>query len=318
MQLPFEETEEQKQKSLDKIKSLLHKLNADEDYKKREQQELINQHVDYNDKTLKIIDDFVKDFMFLYPGVLTEEELYNRLKANIKHDIVFGKIESDTENKISGMFDSKNHMVIINTEVAKTEDKIKATLFHELCHSLVENNPYDNEVHEYYEENNFVTEGIITLMEEDYYEKILNRKFNRVNGYIPNYARGLRNIFGNELIKQYIRNFKYIDSLIASAEVGNNYHLSKIAYDLVNSIDNVYYYIRESFGEVDVAYENVNIELGLAALLDDYLATNKDLKDEEKMKKIEGLLNTELEPNFKLFKEIIDKHIANKELLQSI
>ena len=82
-------------------------------------------------------------------------------------------------------------MLISDTRKGKD---LEATLFHEFCHVLVDGNPYDNEdeyQHRDYEDSNFITETIITLMEEECYRKILHGENRRANGYISDYAEQL-------------------------------------------------------------------------------------------------------------------------------
>ena len=61
----------------------------EENEKIRAKQKLIDEKVIYSEETIKIFNNYVRDFQTLYPGVLSDEEILNRLKANIKHDVVF-------------------------------------------------------------------------------------------------------------------------------------------------------------------------------------------------------------------------------------
>ncbi len=311
------------------LSKLLARAKEMDEAKKKEKAEkhrLIDLEVDYDETTLKIFDDFVNDFMTLYPNILSREEIYKRLKANIKHNIMFRNLDHEINKKdtsLCGFFKPTEHYVCITNNPKYSEEEIRAVTFHELCHALVENNPYDELNHEEYEKSNFISESIVTLMEEDYYEKILHKHKERVNSYIPIYARSLRCIFGEELLREFITKYKRIDDLITKVTGENDQYdtsmdlsgiaYSEIAYSLINRIDDIYFYLRESHGDINVSYENSNLELNFTKLLEQYLQFNSDISDEEKMHKIESLIKAQISPNFSEFKSIIEKTINNKE-----
>ena len=288
-----------------------------ENEKIKAKERLIGEEVTYNEETLKIFDDYVKDFQFLYPGVLTDEEILKRLKANIKYDIKFEDLSYLKTNKTapSGLFDHKNHEVIINSRyynALQDKRKIKAVIFHELTHAMVLNNPYDPETRtEFYEESNFMVEAIDTIMEEDYMKKILGIDVKRVNNYIPTYAHELRVIFGDRFIRDYIRNFRHIDNLF---EIGNKY--TSCANDLIPMLDDIYYGVKEGYTDVDVFYTNKTSELGIALILD-YNLSKSDLTEKEKMDKIVELATTQLRPDFNFFQSMIKKHVKDMSLIES-
>ena len=304
-------------KVLKRFKEMQEQKRIESENKKK----LIEQNVEYDEKTLKIFDDFVNDFMTLYPDVLTRDEIYLRLKANIKQNIIFRDLEEENIGEKSmkcGFFNSKEHYVCITNNKKISEDEIRAVTFHELCHTLVENNPYDNLQHDDYEKSNFITESMITLMEEDYYEKILHKHKERVNDYIPIYARSMRSIFGEDLISEFIRKYKKLDDLIVKYTNPDSYGDSLFRMEsLIEKINEIYNYLKKSKGNIDVSYENSNIELNFTKLLEEYLNNNNNnnLSDDEKMNKIMSIINIQLHPDFNEFKKIINDTIKDKKNL---
>ena len=289
-----------------------------ENEKIRAKQKLIEEEVTYSEETINIFNNYVKDFQTLYPGVLSDEEILKRLKANIKQDIRFAEIRyknKDDKGLIGGVFNSKDHSVTINSlyyDSLKDKRKIKAVIFHELTHALVENNPYDDErMHEFYECQNFITEAIGTIMEEDYMRDILGIKVRRVNNYLPTYAHELRAIFGDDLIKEYIRNFKRVDDLFKRDD-----EYISCAYDLIPMMDDVYYSVKENIGGIDVYFNNKTIELGIALLLDHKLSKSS-LTEEEKLDNIIQLATLQKKPDFNVYQQMIKKHIKNMSLIEN-
>ena len=299
----------------EKMKEVLRRKNASLMERKR----LIEEEVSYNDFTIKTFEKYIKDFQTLYPGILTDDEIMKRLKANIKHDITYSYIKnSNGENNknITGYFDATTHSVILNKdyyESLKDKSVINRTIFHELTHALVEKNPYDYNIeHEAYENANFVSESIITIMEEDYVRVIEGRKVKRVNGYIPTYAHELRAIYGNDLIKHFVGDFKHIDPLFFRDE--ETYE--SFGTEIIPIMDSIYFGVREVKEDVDVSYYNKLVELGISSLLDEYLSTTI-LFEEQKLKKITDLAKLQIYPDFNIFQEMIHKYIKDESLIKN-
>ena len=284
----------------------------------RERKKLIETEVYYNEETNNIFKTFVKEFQYLFPGILTDEEILARLKANIRESIKWESIPKDKNGKfIAGGFSGRYRNVRLNKLYYDSlEDKeiMRAVIFHELIHALVINNPYDYGIDHYrYEGSNFVSESIVTVMEEEYIKKILKKKYLRVNDYIPIYTHELMTIFGDDLIKQYIKDFKYIEPLFPKDDEddipGSTYLSTLTCY-----IDKVYYGVKDKYEEIDVFYCSKTAELQIACILDKYLSSNI-LTEEEKFEKIIALAETQETPDFNLFQEIMHKHIHKPELI---
>ena len=293
---------------------------------KKEQEELYNPSTKYNEETLQIFDQFAKDFIKLYPDLLSYDEIIIRLKANIKEDILF---TDEMRNGISGYFNPIEHKVAIKKGMKELETK--AVIFHELIHSLVESNPfefhddsylfdesYSEDETDYYQEeygavvSSFMTESITTIIQEDYEKTILGLNRRRVNGYIPTYARQLRAIFGNEIINEYIGKYKDIRTLFKYSKIGDE----KISIDnMCSSIDEIDTLIKDGKSN-EASIESSNIEINIAHLLKNYLSNN-NLSDENKISIIENLVKEQIFTDFDYIKNIIEKVIDDKSLIKN-
>ena len=286
----------------------------------RERKKLIETEVYYDAETNQMFKDFIKEFQYLYPGILTDEEILARLKASIRKSVVWIEEPRDKNGVYRcGGFNSVKRQFELNRLYEKDlEDKriMRAVVFHELIHALTQNNPYDYGIDHYaYEKSNFVMESIVTIMEEDYFKRILHINSTRVNGYIPNYANEIKIILGDDLIKQYIKHFKYIEPLFPQDEVEDeDMPIDSYLHTLTWLIDQVYYGVKNKYEEIDVFYCSKTAELQIACILDKYLSSH-NLTEEEKFKKIIALATSQVNPDFNLFQEIMQKHIHKPELI---
>ena len=314
-----EETPEEKSAKLKRLMELVKEREKEQEKLKEQKKALIAQEPVYDEFTKKAIDTFVERLLTLYPDILPRNEIYDRIHANLKSSIEFKDFIALGKPLSSGFFLPQEHRIFIADD--RKGIALETSLFHEFCHVLVDGNPYDdlgNEFHREYENSNFITETIITLMEEDCYRKILHGKRRRANGYIAEYSEQLRAILGDEIIYSFVRRFKFVDDLICQCDEDSALY-SDLPYNLIGNIDPVWYKLNypESTGtdKSEIAYQNASIELVFTLMLDNYL-TNTDLSDEEKMDKIEELFNHQQDPNFKVFKELIEKHIKDKAHLE--
>ena len=314
-----EETPEEKSAKAKRLMELVKERMKEEEELEKQKKTLIDQEPVYDEYTKKAIDTFVERLLTLYPGILPKDEIYARIHANLKSSIEFKDFIALGKPLSSGFFIPSEHRMLIADD--RKGIALELSLFHEFCHVLVEGNPYDdlgNDFHRDYEDSNFITETIITLMEEDCYRQIFNGRRRRINGYIAEYAEQLRAILGNEIIYTFIRRFKFVDDLICKCDE-EDAEYSDLAYNLIGNIDPIWFKLNypESTGtdKSEIAYQNASIELVFTLMLDNYF-TNTDLSDEEKMDKIEKLFNNQQDPNFDVYKELIEKHIKNKKLLE--
>ena len=286
---------------------------------RQEKRDLIDQEPIYDTFTKECIDEYIKSFQILYPNILTNEELYTRIKANLKEPIEIVDNLKDLDNKPQqGVFIPNKHQIKINKELIENNiitDQGKSTLFHELTHALVINNPFDIEQHGIQEDSNFIVESIVTIMQDDYSEKILHRKRHRQNTYIPTFAREIYSIFGKDLIKEYIIKFRDISKIFDEINEDNINYSYDILSKLSDETDEIYYSIIEKNDQDSIAYLSRNIELSITTILDHYLSS-KDLSDSDKLDKIVELAKNQISPDFNLLRDLIKKHIKNKTLLE--
>ena len=144
----------------------------------------------YDERTQVAIKEFVSDFLNIFPGLLTEEELLRRINDNLE-TIVF---EADLDNNISGRYVDRK--ILINKKIV---DKSQ-TLFHEFIHVITYGKSLKNLKHK-----NFI-EGLTTLAEEKYvkFKKIkLPRAKRNVNAYVPTFVSQFN--FINVVICRIIR-----------------------------------------------------------------------------------------------------------------
>lgn len=284
----------------------------------QEKRDLIDQEPNYDEFTKKIISDYIKSFQTLYGGILTDEELYTRIKANLKYPIEIVHGLKDERGPHRGAFNIPEHKILLDdkyidngilTPIGKT------TIFHELTHTLVAENPFDIEEHDYHDNSNFIVESIVTIMEEEYARKILNLNENRINGYIPTYANEIYSIFGKDLIKEYIIKFRNINGLFDEISKGDLSYSYDILSSLSDEIDDIYYSIIKDSNKEQIAYKNKNIELGITTVLDHYLASYI-LTDEEKLNKIISLVKKQISPDFEVIRGLIRKYIKDKSIIE--
>ena len=147
----------------------------------------------YNNETVLAIREFIVDFQAIFPGLLSEEELINRIITNMKHNIDFN---ADLDDKVMGEF--SNGKVFIRKDI-KEKGQV---LFHEMIHVIT----HGNFVKEF-GYINFI-EGIVTLAEEMYVRyKGIKMPVDRrnVNGYIPTFVREINFVKDGELLRAFIK-----------------------------------------------------------------------------------------------------------------
>lgn len=147
----------------------------------------------YNLETREAIKDFIDDFMGIFPGLLSEEELLRRITSNMHKNIDF---KATLGENIAGQY--KDNQVLVSKD---TKD-VRKVLFHEFIH-VITDCLYVRE----FEYHNFI-EGLTTLAEEKYveYKKIDMKKRRHVNGYIPTFVRQINFVKDNRLLEMFLTN----------------------------------------------------------------------------------------------------------------
>ena len=147
----------------------------------------------YNVETIEAINNFIDDFMGIFPGLLSKEELLNRINNNMHHNISFNM---ELEENIAGQY--TNNAILISKDVTD----VRKVLFHEFIH-VITNCKFIRE----FKYHNFI-EGLTTLAEEMYvdYKKIDKKKRRHVNGYIPTFVRQLNFVKDGKLLEEFLVN----------------------------------------------------------------------------------------------------------------
>lgn len=91
----------------------------------------------FNEETLKLIDNFIKEFDDLFGKYVSREELIKRIKENLNENINFTTFE---KGQVLGRYNSKDKKVLIDKNLP--EDKLKAVFFHEMIHCITNHGDY--------------------------------------------------------------------------------------------------------------------------------------------------------------------------------
>ena len=147
----------------------------------------------YNLETRNAINDFIEDFMGIFPGLLSKEELLRRITSNMHKNIDF---KATLGENIAGQY--KDNQVLVSKDTVD----VRKVLFHEFIH-VITDCLYVRE----FEYHNFI-EGLTTLAEEKYveYKKIDMKKRRHVNGYIPTFVRQINFVKDNRLLEMFLTN----------------------------------------------------------------------------------------------------------------
>lgn len=282
---------------------------------------------------------------------LDEKAIINRVKANLRENLIYSDyIKASEEEKAQGLrkagsFNPSKKNVKILSNLNDFERL--TTRFHEFVHSMVEDNPFSD--HEcfftideleffsdeepdkdadgnFWENDNleldildydvtrfdFISEAIVTLIQEDYERKILNVRRKRVNAYLSVYARQLRAIFGEMLIEDFLVRFKELDRITALFHAGKKKISIKSLSEENDMIQNLIYRKNSDL----VAAKNADIEITLTFLLQKYLSLKKGLSDRDKLKKISEFVREQITTDFDFIKLIIEEQIKDKSLIR--
>lgn len=85
----------------------------------------------FNEETLKLIDNFIKEFDDLFGKYVPREELIKRIKENLNENIDFTTFD---KGQVLGRYNSQNKKIFMDKNLP--EDKLKAVFFHEMIHCI--------------------------------------------------------------------------------------------------------------------------------------------------------------------------------------
>lgn len=122
----------------------------------------------FNEETLKLIENFISEFGELFGKYVSRDEVIKRIKENLNENITFSKFEKE---KTLGTYDSKDKRITLKENLK--EDYIKAVFFHEMIHCITNRGDYVGFTGELEERTaKGITEGFT-----QYVSKIRNQKY---------------------------------------------------------------------------------------------------------------------------------------------
>lgn len=245
---------------------------------------------EYDNNTLRIFEEFADELLKVCPNMISREEIINRLKENLN-----GKTKYSLEEKVVGSRPTMEQLFLdlVSNIPTKVED--------------VQSDKQD-------EKSNINSQFFAGLI-----ASVLGGIYNRAQGLIFHcsykgaYANQLGIIFGDELISTYVRNNGNISSL---SKYFCNQNGQQIDFNTLIGLISKVLELSEQKDRIDATVLNRILELNLTHLLENYLAINANLPDEEKIAKIETFIWHQIAPNFTLLKEIIEKSVKDKSLIK--
>lgn len=270
----------------------------------------------YDEFTVKAIYRFISEFQKEFPGILTDLELLSRIRKNLKSSIRFEDLSSELElkennnpnNRMYGYYNPRAHLIVLDKDL--TSSDMDSILFHEFIHCItIRDNEQNKDL-----DSEFITETITSIMQEKFLHNRYKQFDRRSNNYISNYAKMLEAIFGKDLYKEYIVNYRDITRLFR--EFPNNDYNEK---QILHKFNMLFNFINDGVHKRDrnivTDLFNTIFELNITMFLANYLNIHKELDDKTKLDKITRMLYLEKNPNFDLFKVIIENNIKDKRSL---
>ena len=274
-----------------------------------------NSNLELDNESLRIYEEFADKLIEVCPSIFSREEIINRLKENIKGNVIFG---SNLDKNVNAFFDRKNQRLLLSSDIEKGKEAEYA--MDQLFIALVSNIPSKEDSMKS-DEPSTISAANLQLFNElmaisfhgNYRRKTSEVDISYCN-YEPAYANQLGIIFGDELISTYVKSNGNLGSL-------SKYFHSKdgqpIDINTLISLIGKMLNIREMGNKNYVNVLNRLVELNLTHLLGTYLSLNPDLSDTEKIQRIDTFIGYQIAPNFTLLKEIIEKNIKDKSLIQN-
>jgi hypothetical protein len=261
----------------------------------------------YDDFTKKAIYRFINEFEELYPGFLPREEIISRIKSNLKYNIYLEDLSDENliekgytdDASISAYYNPLTKKIYIDKNL--TSAKMDSALFHEFLHCITIKN--DNK---YDLNSEFITETVVTCMQEKF-EKTRYNTNERCNNYITNYIKQLEVIFGRQLYREYIRNYRDISNLFNDYPV-KEYSNKMVLHNYVLLFNKINKIVRKGGDEFLFKYANTIYDFNTTLFLNNYLKNHKELSNYEKLKKIDQLLTVQKTPDIDLYSAMINDY----------
>ena len=263
----------------------------------------------YDDFTKKAIYRFILEMDAFFPGILTHEEIIERISANLKKSIIVGTIKlknnnSDEEVFYDSYYDYNKKLLYLDKD--NTSAKIDSVLFHEFVHCITidkENTGSDLD-------SEFLTETVPSLMQNIIENKIYHSK-ERCNNYITNYALQLNIVVGADFFKEYIRKFRDISNIFKDYPI-RDYSNKEILHNFVVLVKAMNRVLRIGGDAKYLKYLNSIYEFNTVLFLNGYFKNHPELPVEEKLTRMTSLINIQKTPDMELYKSILDEIHVDK------
>ena len=263
----------------------------------------------YDDFTKKAIYRFMIEMDTFFPGILTHEEMIDRISNSLRKSIIVGKIRLKNNNSKKEVFydsyyDYDKKLIYLDKD--NTSAKIDSVLFHEFVHCLTidkENTGADVD-------SEFLTETVPSLMQNIIESKLYHSK-ERCNNYIINYALQLNIVAGFDFFKEYIRNFRDISNIFKDYPI-RDYSNTEILHNYVVLVKAMNRVLRVGGDAKFLKYLNSIFEFNTVLFLNTFFKNHPALSDEEKLSRMTKLINLQKTPDIDLYKSILDEINVDK------
>lgn len=273
----------------------------------------------YNDETIDAIKEFIEKFSCIFPGLLSEEVLIDRIILNLDENIEF---DCDLGKKNMGIYDPNKKKIFISKNVISNGKKNnkEQTLFHEFIH-VITYSKFLGDIRY----RKFV-EGLTSLAEEKYFNyKNKPDKINRVNNYIYEFVKELDFVTNGELLEQFLTNPNNVykmflpnnllycigeNSLLDLSDIDNNDYKEVLSsFSVFN--DKVIKEFKKDYSDTKMYNSVTNIE---NIILEQYYLRVAIGKEKFDIKKLVELYYSQIYPNVDSFFRFIDKMIDTGEI----
>ena len=261
----------------------------------------------YNDVSIEAIKKFIDNFFSVFPKLLSENELIERIVFNLEKNIEF---DCNLDN-MGGFYNPNEKKICISIDSTDKE----RTLFHEFIHVIT----YSNFL-EKIEYRNFV-EGLTSLAEEKYfnYKKSPDR-INRVNNYMYEFVKQLDFVSNGELLEQFLINpdnvykvFLYNNILFDINDIDEDDYKKK--FELFCELnDKVIEEYNDEYCDTEIYNSVISIE---DMILEQYYLRVAIGKEKFDLNKLIDLYYRQIYPNIDSFFAFVDNMIKMNEISEN-
>ncbi len=282
-------------------------LSSFEEYTPDEDEYLLKD-LNFDSYTKKCIYRFILEFQKYFPNIISNEEIINRISNNLSSSIIFDDLSNEVEDErdsITGYYNPNTKKIFIHNNL--TSSLTDSVLFHEFLHCITIKDTSDPDL-----ESEFLTEAVSLL--QDRFEREKYHSKDRCNNYITCYMKQLEIVCGDDLFKEYIRNYRDITNCFNDYPV-KEYSNKEILHNYVLLFNSINKIIKNGGNEYLLKYSNAIYEFNVALFLYYYLLSN-ELTTYEKLSRIDSLVNIQKNPDIDLFRCMINEFGKDDKILK--